>query len=168
MCSHVCSKCTAYSEVRLRMHMMCTFLCSMYEVFCLCSICRLQSPVPSYSGRQGCPTGTERYNHFLSNSSQFISGYFVSLVPKADCHFPKYNRSSTLYVTSQSFSAADAVFSRLVPSLERCAERDHLWRRLAQTLFARVPASCLEPVLDALLQYCSPYVHQCAQQCEPF
>ena len=51
------------------------FMLHVLCMFCLCSICRLQPPVPSCSGRQGCPAGTERYNHFLSNSSQLVSGY---------------------------------------------------------------------------------------------
>lgn len=155
MYSHVCNKCTAYSEVGLRTHMCFYASC---ELLCLCSVWGLQPPLPSCSDRQGCPAGTERYNDFCVMHSIYLrSKKLVATVPF-------HSNPSRL----SSFTTADAVFSRLVPSLERCAEHDHLWRRLAQTLFARVPGSCLEPVLDAVLHYCSPYVHHYVQYYESF
>lgn len=52
------------------------------ELLCLCSIWRLQPPLPSCSGRQGCPAGTERYNHF------YILNLFTKLKTTSYCRYP--------------------------------------------------------------------------------
>lgn len=50
----------------------------------------------------------------------------------------------------------DVVLRELVPKLEEGCRGDPLWRRVSQALFSRLPPAAQEPVIETLVQLCTP------------